>query len=121
MLNFFLNLLLSALAVFFSAKILPGIHIEGLMASLWVALLLGVVNAVIRPILLAITLPINLITLGIFTFVINAAMILLVDTFVSSFKVDTFLWALIFSLVLSAISYILHAILPSKNSDLEVA
>jgi putative membrane protein len=62
MLNFFLNLILSALAVFFSAKVLPGIHIDGLMSSLWVAFLLGVVNAVIRPLLLILTLPINIFT-----------------------------------------------------------
>ncbi len=120
MLNFFINLLLSALAVFVSAKILPGVHIEGLMASIWVALLLGLVNAVIRPILLAVSLPINVVTLGIFTFVINALMILLVDTLVGSFTVDNFWWALIFSLVLSAISSIIHAVVPTRGSRAEL-
>jgi putative membrane protein len=116
MLSFFLNLLISALAVFFSARILPGVHIEGLMASIWVALLLGFVNAFIRPALLLLTLPINVVTLGIFTFIINALMILLVDSFVSSFTVDNFWWALIFSFVLSVISSILHGLMPDKES-----
>lgn len=117
MLNFLLNLLLSALAVFFSSKILPGVHIEGLTTSLWVAFLLGLVNAFVRPILLILTLPINILTLGILTFIINALMILLVDTLVGSFQIDNFWWALIFSFVLSVISGILHAVIPVKNSE----
>lgn len=115
MLSFFINLLLSALAVFFSSKILPGVHIEGLTASIWVAFLLGLVNAFVRPALLILTLPINIFTLGILTFVINALMILLVDSLVGSFTVDNFWWALIFSFVLSVISGILYAVIPVKN------
>jgi putative membrane protein len=117
MLNFFLNLLLSGAAVFVSAKFLPGVHITDFMSALLVAFLLGIVNSVIRPLLLLLTLPINFLTLGIFTFVINALMILLVDTLVGAFSVDNFWWAVIFSFVLSIISSVLHAIFPIKNTN----
>jgi putative membrane protein len=117
MLNFLLNLVLTALAVFFSAKILPGVHITGLITSLWVAFLLGVVNAVIRPILIILTLPVNILTLGILTFIINAVMIMLVDWMVGDFLVDNFWWALIFSFVLSVISGILHSLIPSQKTE----
>lgn len=115
MINFLLNLLLSGLAVFFSSYILPGVHLTGFGAALLVAFVLGIVNAIVRPILFALTLPINILTLGIFTFIINALMILLADSFIDSFKVDSFLWALLFSLVLSVISTIIHAVVPSTD------
>ncbi|MDX1921181.1 MAG: phage holin family protein [Candidatus Caenarcaniphilales bacterium] len=116
--KFFLKFINQCFSCFFSAKLLPGVHEDGLMALILVALLLGFVNAVVRPILLVLTLPINVITLGIFTFVINALMILLVDSLLGSFTVDNFWWALIFSFVLAIISSVLHAILPSNKAEL---
>jgi putative membrane protein len=115
MLNFLFNLLLSGLAVFLSSKFLPGVHITDFMSSIIVAFLLGIANSVVRPLLLLLTFPINFLTLGIFTFVINALMILLVDSLVGAFTVDNFWWAVIFSFVLSIISAILHSVFPTKK------
>ncbi len=102
-----INWLISGIGVFLSAYFLSGVHIDSFFTALIVALVLGIVNAVIKPILLFLTLPITIITLGLFTLVINALMILLADSVVDGFKVDSFLWALVFSLVLSVINTVL--------------
>ena len=103
--------LLSALSIMIAAKIIPGIQIAGIWTSLWVALILGLVNAIIRPILILITLPINILTLGLFTFVINGLMVLLASSIIKGFEVSGFWTAVLFSLVLSAISYVLNQLL----------
>lgn len=98
-----------------SAYLIPGIAIASFWAALWVALFLGVVNAVIRPILIILTLPVNIITLGLFTFVINAVLILLVSSIVKGFEVKGFWIAMLFSVVLSIISYFLQTVFNTKN------
>lgn len=105
-----LNLLVSAVAVFLSAYILPGVNVDSFLTALIVAIVLGVINMFIRPILLLLTLPLTFLTLGLFTFVINALLILLVTNLVPGFSVDGFLWALIFSFVLSLISSFLSSV-----------
>lgn len=102
--------LINALALFLTALLIPGIRIDGLWAGILAALVLGVVNAVIRPVLLFLTLPFNLLTLGLLTFVINALMLLLVAAVVHGFSVDGFWTALLGSVVLSLISGILSQI-----------
>jgi len=104
------NLIVSALAVIISAYILPGVKVDGFLTAIVVAVILGAVNMFIRPILLLLTLPLNILTLGLFTFVINAFLILLVSSLVPGFKVSGFLWALIFSLVLSIVSAFLNSL-----------
>ena len=102
-----LRLLLNALAVFITAKLLNGVVIDSFLTALIVSVVLGLVNTFVKPILAIITLPINLLTLGLFTFVLNALMVLLVSNLVPGFHVDGFLWALGFSVVLSIISSVL--------------
>ena len=109
-----INWILSALAVFAAAYILPGVHIQSFTTALIAALVLGVINAIFKPILLILTLPINLLTLGLFTFVINAALILFAANLVPGFRVDGFLWALILSILLSVINSVLHSLNPVK-------
>lgn len=104
------NLLVSTLAVVVSAYVLPGVHVDSFLTAFVVAVVLGIVNAVLKPILVILTLPITILTLGLFTFVINAALILLVANFVPGFVVDGFLWALLFSLVLSVVGGFLNAL-----------
>lgn len=104
MLSFILNLILSALAVYLAARLLPGVTVTGFFVAFIVAIVLGFVNAVIRPILLILTLPINILTLGLFTFVIIGALVLLVAAIIPGFQVDNFLWALVFALVLAIIN-----------------
>ncbi len=99
-----ISLILSAVAVLISAYILPGVKVDGFFTALVVAVVLAVVNTFIKPLVVLLTLPINILTLGLFTFVINALMIILVATIVSGFKVDGILWALVFSIVLSLVS-----------------
>ena len=99
-----INLLLSGLGVFIASYLLRGIHLKDFLTAIIVAVVLGLANAVIKPILIILTLPINIITLGLFTFVINAVIVLLVSAFVPGFTVDGFWWAVAFSLVLSLVN-----------------
>lgn len=102
-----LNWLISAIAIVISAYILPGIKVPNFTTALVVALVLGILNAVIRPLLLLLTLPVNILTLGLFTLVINAIIILLVASLVPEFQVNGFLSALLFAIILSVINSLL--------------
>ena len=86
---------LNAVALMLIPELLPEIRVEGYMAALISALLLGFVNAIIRPLLVLITLPITILTLGLFTLVINALMFWWAGSMFSGFVVDGFLWALV--------------------------
>ena len=103
-----INWIVSALAILAAAYLLPGVHVTSFIAALVAAVVLGIINAIIKPVLLILTLPINILTLGLFTFVINALVILLAANLVPGFSVDSFWWALIFSVVLSIINSFLH-------------
>lgn len=103
-----INILISAIAVFASAYILPGVHVDTFLTAIIVAVILGVVNMILKPLLVILTLPITIVTLGLFYFVINALMILLVANLVPGFTVDGFWWALLYSLVLSIVSSVLN-------------
>ncbi|HEX8974607.1 MAG TPA: phage holin family protein [Patescibacteria group bacterium] len=112
--------LLSALAVVIAAYLLPqGIFVKSFFVALVVAVVLGFLNAVIRPILIVLTLPIEILTLGLFTFVINAGLVMLASAVVPGFQVASFWWALAFSLILSIINAVLHHFEPHGNSESE--
>ena len=98
----------TALAVFVSAHIIPGISVSDFYVALLVSLLLGLINVLIRPILIILTLPINIITLGLFSFIINAFLFWSVAALVTGFSVDGFLPALVGSLFVSAVGFLLH-------------
>ena len=99
-----------AAAVLIAAYVIPGVRVANFFTALWVALFLGIVNVLLRPILILVTLPINILTLGLFTFVINAALILLASYFIKGFQVAGFWWALIYGIVLSIVHYLLNLI-----------
>jgi len=103
-----LHWLASTLAVFITAYVLPGVEVSGFMAALSAALIIGILNAFIRPVLLVLTLPINVLTFGLFTLAINAGLIMLASKLVPGFFVDGFFWALAFSLMLSLVNWFLH-------------
>ncbi|MEM7107041.1 MAG: phage holin family protein [Bacteroidota bacterium] len=105
--RFLVRLVLSAAAVMLASFLLAGVAIEGFFAAILVAAILGFLNAVVRPILIILTIPITIVTLGLFLLVVNAAIILLTDALISGFKVDGFWWALLFSLVLTGLTTIL--------------
>lgn len=98
---FITKLLLSALILLVVEKIVPGIHIEGLYIAIIAALVLGFLNAVVRPILVLLTLPISIVTLGLFTFVINAGLFMFAASFLQGFTVDGFWSALLGSVIVS--------------------
>lgn len=103
--NFIMNIivrfLLSGVAVMLTAYLLPGAHVQDYWAALLVAVLVSLSNVIVKPILIIFTIPITILTLGLFLLVINAVIILMVDYFVDGFSVDGFWWALAFSLILS--------------------
>jgi len=105
-----INLLISSLAVFVSGYLLPGVEIESFSTAVVVAIVLGIVNIFIKPLFILLTLPVTILTLGIFVLFINAIMILIVSAIVPGFKVHGILWALIFGLVLSIVSSFLHSL-----------
>ena len=107
--NFLIRILVTALAAFGLSYILSGVHIDSFITALVFALVLAILNALVKPILIILTLPITIITLGLFLFVINALIILLCSKMVSGFSVDGFWWALLFSILLSIVSSILHS------------
>ncbi|MCX8110262.1 MAG: phage holin family protein [Syntrophorhabdaceae bacterium] len=104
---------LVALSIMLLGYHLPGVTVSGFWSALWVALFLGLVNTIIRPILILVTLPINILTLGLFTFVINASLVLLASYVIKGFYVQGFMYALLFSLILSVINFVLNRLFKS--------
>ena len=102
-------------SVIAATYVIPGVEVRSFFTALWVALFLGIVNALVRPVLILVTLPINILTLGLFTFVINAFLILLASWVVDGFRVSGFWAAMFFSIVLSLINYILSHILKTDK------
>ena len=100
-----INWLASALVILIAAYLLPGVHVSNFITALVVAVVLGILNAIIKPLLILLTLPLTIITLGLFIFIINAALILLTSALVPGFHVDSFWWALLFSIVVSVINW----------------
>lgn len=110
--NFILRLLLTALAVVIIAKFLPGVRLaDGFTSAIILAVVLAVLDTFIKPILVVLTLPITLVTLGLFLLVINAIIVLLASEFLSGFSVSGFWTALLFSLLLSFLQSILYSLL----------
>lgn len=101
-------LLINSIAILVAAYILPGVKVDDVSTVILVAIVLGVINAFIKPILLFFTLPFTLLTLGLFTFVINALLVLLTDWLIRGFSVANFWWALLFSLIVSLVSSFLN-------------
>ncbi len=102
--NFLIRLLISGLIAYALSKILSGVHIANITTAIIFALVLACLNAIIKPILVLLTLPITVVTLGLFLFVINAAIILLAAKLMNGIRIDGFWWALIFSIILSIFS-----------------
>lgn len=100
--------ILVALAILALPSFIPGITITTFQTALLVALFFGILNAVVRPIILLIAFPITLITLGLFSFVVNAGLFWWIGSFVKGFEVHGFVPALLGSLVVSVVSFLSH-------------
>jgi len=104
-----INFLITAVAVYLISKLLePHIIINSFATALIFSLVLALLNAFVKPIIILLTLPLTIITLGLFLLVINVIMILLADKFVKGVRIDGFLWAFIFGLLLSVVSTVTH-------------
>jgi putative membrane protein len=103
-----LKLLINTLAVFAGSYILPGVHVKNFTTAIIVAIVLAVLNAFLKPLLVILTIPITVFTLGLFLLVINAIIVILCSKLVPGFTVDGFWYALLFSLVISLIATVLE-------------
>ena len=109
--NLLLRILIIAVAAYFTARLLPGVTISDAKTAILVAIVLALLNAFLKPILVALTLPVTILTLGLFLLVINILIVFLAARIVPGFEVDGWLTALLFSLLVSLITYLLDLIL----------
>ena len=109
-----LRVLLTALAVVILSKVLPHVEVDSYLTAIIVAIVLGLLNFLVKPILVILTLPVTIVTFGLFLLIINAVIILLADYFIAGFSVDGIWWALLFSLLLSLLQSILFSVLKEE-------
>jgi putative membrane protein len=102
--RFILRLLVTAAIAFILAQLLSGVHVDKYGTAIWFAIVLGLLNAFLRPLVILLTFPITLITFGLFLFVINTITVLLASDWVKGFTIDSFGWGLLFSLLLTLIT-----------------
>ena len=110
-----LRWLLSALALLAVAYLYPGVRVDSFLAAAVAALALGLANALIRPVLVVLTLPVTIVTLGLFIFVINAALFWFVAQVIKGFSVEGFLAALVGSILYSVITLVVSWVLPGRR------
>ncbi|MBT8245022.1 MAG: phage holin family protein [Winogradskyella sp.] len=113
--NLILRLLINAFAVFVLAHFLGGVTVDGYVGAISVAVVLSILNLLVKPVLIIFTLPVTLLTLGLFLLVINALIILLADKLIDGFAVSSFWTALLFSILLSILQSILHSLLKEEK------
>ncbi|HSL48389.1 MAG TPA: phage holin family protein [Candidatus Deferrimicrobiaceae bacterium] len=113
--GFLLRIIVYTLALLLAAHVVPGIRLDGLVSALVAGLLLGLVNAIVRPILVVLTFPITLLTLGLFLLVLNAFCLWLVSVFVTGFHVDGFWPAFWGALLVSIVSWVLTALISDSG------
>jgi len=109
-----LKLLLTAVAVVILAYILPGIDVASYWSAIWVAIALGLIRIFVKPVMVILTFPITIVTLGLFLLVINALVVMMADYFVGGFSVSSFWYALLFSVLLSFLESIFFSVLEKE-------
>jgi putative membrane protein len=109
--NYILKILLTAVAVLVIAYLLPGVDVDDYGTAIWVAFIVGILFSILKPILVILTLPVTILTLGLFLFVINAALILLANHWIDGFSVSGFWTALLFSILLSFFESVLQKLI----------
>jgi putative membrane protein len=108
--GFIIKVLITAVAAYAAAWLLPGVGISDVKTTIIVALVLALLNTFIKPLLIILTIPVNIVTLGLFLLVINILIVKWTDSLVSGFTVDGWLSALFFSLIVSVVSWILSSV-----------
>lgn len=114
-LNILIQLILGAISILIAQYIIPGVHVADFFTAIVIAALLALLNITIKPILIILTIPITVLTLGLFLLAINAIIILLVAEIIPGFEIDGFWWALLFSFVLSLINSLLGVSLGNQR------
>jgi putative membrane protein len=112
--NFFLKVLVTSLAVVVATYVLPGVDLQNFLSALLVALVLGLLNMLLKPLLVLLTIPVTIFTFGLFLLVINAFIVQIADFLIRGFEVQNFWWALLFSIILSLVTYLLE--IPVKRN-----
>jgi putative membrane protein len=107
--------LILTVAIMVAAHVIEGIEVKGFWSAFLAAAILGVLNALFRPILIILTLPINILTLGLFTFVINAVLLMMVSGVIGGFEVHGFWAALLGSLLISVVSWLLSSFISDQG------
>jgi len=113
--NLIIRLLINAVVILIVSKIVPGFDVANIYTAIWVALILGIVNVTLKPIFIILTFPINVVTFGLFTFVINAFLLLFVSSFIKGFYITNFWAALVGALVISLIHFITNKVAQPIN------
>lgn len=113
--GFAAKIVLTTLAVVIVAYLLPGVSLDSVWSAVLLALVLALLNLFVKPVLIFLTLPFTIITLGLFLVVVNALIILLADELVPGFSVNGFWWALLFSIILSVVVSVLEALVQPQN------
>ena len=102
-----IHFIVSTLAILITAYLLPGVHVSGIFSAFVLAIVLGAINAILRPILILLTLPLTIVTLGLFVLVINAMLVILASYIVPGFAVAGFWSAFLFGIVLAIVNWVL--------------
>lgn len=113
--KFIIKILLSSISIFCADWLLSGIYVSDFLTSLWLAVVLAFLNAVVKPLLILLTIPITVFTLGLFLLVINVIIIYTADYLVTGFEVHSFMWALLFSFLISIFNSLLSVF--SKDNE----
>ncbi len=108
--------LIITVAILLSSMLIPGIRVDSLFTAVIAAGLLGLINVIIKPVLIILTLPLNILTLGLFTFIINAFLLKMVAYFVDGFEVSGFFAALLGALVISLVSWLANRFIVTANT-----
>jgi len=113
--GFLVKVLITAVAVYLAAYLLPGVNITDVQTTIIVALVLALLNTFIKPILVILTIPITILTLGLFLLIINALMVKWAAGLVDGFEVDGWFSALLVSLIVTVVSYILNGLIGDRD------
>jgi putative membrane protein len=105
MIGFLIRGLVTALGLWVSSATLKGVHSNGVLSLIGAGLILGLVNAIIRPILIILTLPVTIFTLGLFLLVVNGLMVLLVSKMMKGFNVDSIWWAILTAIIVTVVGW----------------
>lgn len=105
--NWILKLVISAVSVLIASYILKGIHVDGFLTALVIALVMSLLNLIVRPVLVVLTIPITILTFGLFLLIINALMVFLAEALIGGFEVDGLIWAILFTLIVTIVNSLL--------------